>query len=127
MANSQLVLVLIFWGSIENLSTVFAFADITMTMLAFVNLFALAFLFKIAMRILKDYDDSPDGQMQLLEFAALVEDLNKGMLRASKKEDGDDDVSEMILNIFDKFDTDASGSLKYTELRSALTFCSIVV
>jgi alanine or glycine:cation symporter, AGCS family len=28
-----------------------------MTMLAFVNLFALAFLFKIAMRILKDYDD----------------------------------------------------------------------
>ena len=35
----------------------FAFADITMTMLAFVNLFALAFLFKIAMRLLKDYDD----------------------------------------------------------------------
>ena len=52
-----LVLVLIFWGSIENLSTVFAFADITMTMLAFVNLFALAFLFKIAMRILNDYDN----------------------------------------------------------------------
>jgi len=49
--------VLIFWGSIENLSTVFAFADITMTMLAFVNLFALAFLFKIAMRILNDYDN----------------------------------------------------------------------
>ena len=57
MGYRALVLVLIFWGSIENLSTVFAFADITMTMLAFVNLFALAFLFKIAMRILNDYDN----------------------------------------------------------------------
>ena len=52
-----LVLVLIFWGSIENLQTVFAFADIAMTMLAFVNLVALAMLFKICMRVLKDYDD----------------------------------------------------------------------
>ena len=57
MAYRAVVLALIFWGSIENLSTVFAFADITMTMLAFVNLFALAFLFKIAMRILNDYDN----------------------------------------------------------------------
>ena len=57
MGYRALVLVLIFWGSIENLSTVFAFADITMTLLAFVNLFALAFLFKIAMRILNDYDN----------------------------------------------------------------------
>ena len=57
MGYRALVLALIFWGSIENLSTVFAFADITMTMLAFVNLFALAFLFKIAMRILNDYDN----------------------------------------------------------------------
>ncbi|QAX81397.1 alanine/glycine:cation symporter family protein [Candidatus Pseudomonas adelgestsugas] len=52
-----IVLALIFWGSIENLSTVFAFADITMTIVAFVNLFALAFLFKIAVRILNDYDN----------------------------------------------------------------------
>ncbi|WLG84864.1 alanine/glycine:cation symporter family protein [Pseudomonas cucumis] len=52
-----LVLVLIFWGAIENLGTVFAFADITMTLLAFVNLIALFLLFKIGMRILRDYDD----------------------------------------------------------------------
>jgi AGCS family alanine or glycine:cation symporter len=57
MGYRALVLVLIFWGSIENLQTVFAFADITMTMLAFVNLIALAMLFKICMRVLKDYDD----------------------------------------------------------------------
>jgi AGCS family alanine or glycine:cation symporter len=51
-----LVLALILWGAVEDLGTVFAFADITMTMLAFVNLIALAMLFKIALRVLKDYD-----------------------------------------------------------------------
>ncbi|WP_201492001.1 alanine:cation symporter family protein, partial [Pseudomonas paracarnis] len=55
MGYRALVLVLILWGSIENLSTVSAFADITLTKLAFVNLFALAFLFKIAMLILNHY------------------------------------------------------------------------
>ncbi|MND89767.1 Amino-acid carrier protein AlsT [compost metagenome] len=52
-----LVLLLIFWGAVQNLGTVFAFADITMTCLAFVNLIALALLFKVAMRVLRDYDD----------------------------------------------------------------------
>jgi AGCS family alanine or glycine:cation symporter len=52
-----LVLALILWGAVENLSTVFAFADITMTLLAFVNLIALALLFKVGMRVLRDYDD----------------------------------------------------------------------
>jgi len=51
-----LVLVLICWGSMQNLSTVFAFADITMTCLAFVNLMALALLIKIGLRVLDDYD-----------------------------------------------------------------------
>ena len=57
IAYRTLVLVLIFWGAIENLGTVFAFADITMTLLAFVNLIALFLLFKVGMRILRDYDD----------------------------------------------------------------------
>ncbi|MCO7575003.1 MULTISPECIES: alanine/glycine:cation symporter family protein [Pseudomonas] len=57
IAYRVLVLVLIFWGAVENLGTVFAFADITMTLLAFVNLIALFLLFKIALRVLKDYDD----------------------------------------------------------------------
>jgi AGCS family alanine or glycine:cation symporter len=57
MGYRALVLGLIFWGAIENLGTVFAFADITMTLLAFVNLIALFLLFKVGMRILRDYDD----------------------------------------------------------------------
>lgn len=51
-----LVLVLIFWGAVQNLDTVFAFVDITMTMLAFVNLIAIAMLFNVGMRVLRDYD-----------------------------------------------------------------------
>jgi AGCS family alanine or glycine:cation symporter len=47
---------LILWGAVVDLNTVFAFADITMTLLAFVNLIALAMLFKVAKRILADYD-----------------------------------------------------------------------
>jgi len=52
-----LVLALILWGAVEDLGTVFAFADITMTLLAFVNLIALALLFNIGLRILNDYDE----------------------------------------------------------------------
>ncbi|MGH8420667.1 MAG: alanine/glycine:cation symporter family protein [Pseudomonas sp.] len=56
MGYRALVLALILWGAVEDLGTVFAFADITMTLLAFVNLIALAMLFKIGLRILSDYD-----------------------------------------------------------------------
>ena len=52
-----LVLALICWGSMQNLGTVFAFADITMTCLAFVNLIALAMLIKVGLRVMKDYDE----------------------------------------------------------------------
>ncbi len=53
-----LVLALVVWGSVQDLSTVFAFADITMTCLAFVNLMALALLFKVGLRVMRDYDVS---------------------------------------------------------------------
>ncbi|WP_339431787.1 MULTISPECIES: alanine/glycine:cation symporter family protein [unclassified Pseudomonas] len=52
-----LVLILVFWGSVEDLSTVLAFADITMTLLALVNLVAMFLLFNISMRVLRDYDE----------------------------------------------------------------------
>lgn len=45
------------WGALTDLGTVFAFADVTMGLLALANLFALAMLFKTGMRIMKDYDD----------------------------------------------------------------------
>ena len=63
-----IVLLLIFWGAIENLETVFAFADITMTLLAFVNLIALFLLFKVGMRILRDYDDQRSAGIKVPVF-----------------------------------------------------------
>lgn len=57
LSYRALVLALIFWGSMQHLGTVFAFADITMTCLAFVNLTALALLVKVGLRVLKDYDN----------------------------------------------------------------------
>lgn len=51
-----LTLGLVIWGSMQDLSTIFGFADVTMGLLAIVNLTALAFLFKMSLSIIKDYD-----------------------------------------------------------------------
>jgi len=63
-----LVLLLILWGAVQNLDTVFAFADITMTLLAFVNLIALALLFKVGQRLLRDYDQQREAGIQTPVF-----------------------------------------------------------
>jgi AGCS family alanine or glycine:cation symporter len=52
-----LVLALVLWGSMQDLSTVFGFADLTMGLLGIVNLAALLFLLKIAFRLLRDFDE----------------------------------------------------------------------
>ncbi|WP_221793530.1 alanine/glycine:cation symporter family protein [Oceanobacter mangrovi] len=44
------------WGAIMDLGTVFAFADVTMGLLALANLLALALLFPRGLRLMKDYD-----------------------------------------------------------------------
>ena len=51
-----MVLGLIFWGSSQDLGTVFAFADVTMGLLAVVNLIGLVWMYKIGLRLLRDYD-----------------------------------------------------------------------
>ncbi len=50
------IVALILWGSMQDLSTIFGFADLTMALLALANLTALVLLFKVGMRLLKDYD-----------------------------------------------------------------------
>jgi AGCS family alanine or glycine:cation symporter len=51
-----MVIVLVLWGSMQDLGTVFAFADVTMGLLAIANLIALALLFKTGLRLMRDYD-----------------------------------------------------------------------
>lgn len=52
-----LVLTLLVWAALQDLSSIFAFSDITMALLAIVNLAALVMLFKTGRRILADYDE----------------------------------------------------------------------
>ncbi|SEG18063.1 alanine/glycine:cation symporter family protein [Marinobacterium lutimaris] len=47
---------LVCWGATTDLGTVFAFADVTMGLLALVNLIALICLFKPGLRVLRDFD-----------------------------------------------------------------------
>jgi AGCS family alanine or glycine:cation symporter len=56
-----MVIALVMWGSVQNLGTVFAFADVTMGLLAICNLIALALLFKVGMRLMRDYDRQRDA------------------------------------------------------------------
>jgi len=49
-------LVLIIWGASQDLATVFGFADLTMGLLALVNLVALALLMPMGLRVLADYE-----------------------------------------------------------------------
>ena len=51
-----LMLVLILWGSMQDLTTIFSFADLTMALLALVNLLALALMIKVCFRLMADYD-----------------------------------------------------------------------
>ncbi|SDI59927.1 alanine or glycine:cation symporter, AGCS family [Pseudomonas flavescens] len=100
LAYRGLVLALICWGSMQNLGTVFAFADITMTCLAFVNLTALAMLIKVGMRVMKDYDEQRkagiaqpvfDGS----KFADL--DLDRASWPAAKPTAGTEDSAAQLL------------------------------
>ena len=51
-----LTLALIVWGASQDLSTVFGFADVTMGLLALVNLVALMLLFKVGLKVMQDFD-----------------------------------------------------------------------
>ena len=59
-----LVIALVLWGSVQDLSTVFAFADVTMGLLALVNLAALALLYKTVLRLMRDYDQQIDDGIE---------------------------------------------------------------
>ena len=56
MALRVLVPLLVLWGALQDLSTVFAFAEITMGLLGVANLAALAMLAGLGFRLLRDYD-----------------------------------------------------------------------
>ena len=52
-----LTLALVLWGSLQDLGTVFGFADVTMGLLAVVNLAAVVLLIRVGLRVMRDYDE----------------------------------------------------------------------
>ncbi len=56
MAFRIAVLALIAWASVQDLATVFSFSDLTMGLLAVVNLAALWALFPVALALLRDFE-----------------------------------------------------------------------
>ena len=63
-----LVIVLVMWGSTQDLGTVFGFADLTMGLLAIVNLIAMALLFKTGLRLMNDYDEQIKAGVKIPVF-----------------------------------------------------------
>lgn len=65
-----LTLALVIWGSAQDLSTVFGFADLTMGLLALVNLAALAMLFKLSLQVMQDYEQQVNDGENRPSFSA---------------------------------------------------------
>lgn len=57
MAYRLSVVALCAWGATTDLGTAFAFADVTMGFLALANLLAVALLFPIGLRLMRDFDE----------------------------------------------------------------------
>jgi AGCS family alanine or glycine:cation symporter len=71
-----ITLVLVMWGATQDLTTVFGFADLTMALLALVNLAALALLFKVALRVMRDFDEQMKAGHAPVFNAERFADLN---------------------------------------------------
>lgn len=68
---------LVCWGATTDLGTVFAFADVTMGLLAVANLIALIMLIKPGLRIMRDFDDQISAGIKQPVFdASKFADMN---------------------------------------------------
>lgn len=70
---------LIIWGSFQDLSSVFAFADLSMGLLAVANLIVIALLYKPVLALIRGYDRQlGEGRKPVLRYADYV-DFNIGL------------------------------------------------
>ena len=64
-----MVIGLIIWGSMQNLSAIFSFSDLTMGLLAVLNMVAIALLYKPVLRLIKGYDRQiKEGKKPVLRY-----------------------------------------------------------
>ncbi len=64
-----LCVVLIVWGSFQDLGSIFSFADLSMGLLAVINLVVIAILYKPVLRLIKGYDRQlKEGRKPVLRY-----------------------------------------------------------
>ncbi|RXK03931.1 sodium:alanine symporter [Arcobacter sp. CECT 8989] len=64
-----LCVALIIWGSFQDLSSIFSFADLSMGLLAVINLVVIAILYKPVLRLIKGYDRQlKEGRKPVLRY-----------------------------------------------------------
>jgi len=60
---------LILWGAFQNLASIFAFADLTMGLLAVINMAVIAILYKPVLKLIKGYDRQlKEGKTPVLRY-----------------------------------------------------------
>ncbi len=63
------VVVLIVWGSMQDLGSIFSFADLSMGLLAVINMIVIALLYKPVIRLIKGYDRQiKEGKNPVLRY-----------------------------------------------------------
>lgn len=63
------VIILIIWGSLQNLRSVFSFADLSMGLLALINLIVIFILYKPVLKLIRSYDKQlKSGKVPILEY-----------------------------------------------------------
>ena len=67
------VLVLIAWASLQDMATIFSFSDLTMGLLAVVNLVALWALFPVGMSLLRDFEAGYNSSTPVFDRARMPE------------------------------------------------------
>jgi Ca2+-binding EF-hand superfamily protein len=70
-----------------------------------------------AKELMKAYDDSQDGKLQLREFAMLIRDVDSKTLTGTPS---NTQIPQEVLDTFNEFDKNKTGWLHYVQLRKAL-------
>ena len=69
-----IVVALIIWGSFQDLASVFSFADLSMGLLAVINLIVIALLYKPVLQLIKGYDRQlKEGKKPVLRYKDYAE------------------------------------------------------
>ena len=67
-------ILLVVWGSFQDLSSIFAFADLTMGLLAIINMIVITLLYKPVLQLIRGYERQiKEGKTPVLRYNDYVE------------------------------------------------------